>query len=199
MDRRTARESLVTMAMQRKCATDKMEQAFAAFDEEPRPRRRRLRKDESVPVPELGLPNVSLSGTAVFVDEFPDGTRIPVIQHPKALIDGLLRLLAFREHGRLQGAEFRFIRHALGLSQAELAGQLGLSRETISRYEAGRLKIGVRVAAAIRLKAVMKLISEMPPGLRRTMGAQSDEDGHGAAGRRSTSLKIGPATAIHVR
>jgi putative zinc finger/helix-turn-helix YgiT family protein len=39
--------------------------------------------------------------------------------------------------GQASGETFRFMRHALGLTAAALAGELGVAPETISRWESG--------------------------------------------------------------
>lgn len=47
-------------------------------------------------------------------------------------------------------AEFRALRRRLGLTQAQLAAALGMSRDQILRYEAGRAPIPRVVELAVR-------------------------------------------------
>ena len=46
--------------------------------------------------------------------------------------------------------EFREARHSLGLSQAKIAGELGVNVRTIKRWEAGDTNIPKTVELAIR-------------------------------------------------
>jgi DNA-binding transcriptional regulator YiaG len=59
-------------------------------------------------------------------------------------VDGLHRVIgrwlcAYRP--RLSGAEFRFLRHELDLSQAALAGLLGNDAQSVALWEKGKVKV----------------------------------------------------------
>jgi hypothetical protein len=66
-----------------------VEEAMARFTLKGKGRIRRLREGESVPVPELGLPNARLSGTSLSVMEFDDGTISAVIPNPAGLLQAM--------------------------------------------------------------------------------------------------------------
>lgn len=102
---------------------------------------------------ECGLTNVVLSGVAVnrcgscgeFEIELPD-------------IEGLHRVIAWSvatERRRLTHEELRFLRKYLGFSQRDAAVKLGISHETLSRYENGRTETPWTIEFNLRLLTVV--------------------------------------------
>lgn len=146
------------------------EEAIRIQAEEPVPVRRRLKRGESVGIPEIGLPGACLSGTAVFVDEYPDGTLCAVIPNPAVLAHALLAVVVLKDDGKMSGDELRFIRRTMGLTQSQLAAKLGSSREKITRMERGAAVITASDASAARLHGVMHLLRDLPADAKRSLG-----------------------------
>jgi putative transcriptional regulator len=94
---------------------------------------------------ESGLDNVFL----VSGYEFADRGKTVIIQD----VDGLQRTIGFalaRLRHRLTGAEFRFLRSELLLSQANLAKILGVKELTVGRWERGESEIPLSAEAVVR-------------------------------------------------
>lgn len=86
---------------------------------------------------ECGLENVFLLG-GVRHEDTPRG-RIVVIED----IDGLhsaIGCFLIHEKKNLNGREFRFLRHEMGLSQSNLALLLGVDEQSVARWEKGDTK-----------------------------------------------------------
>lgn len=69
-----------------------------------------------------------------------------------------------KEPLKLNGQEIRFLRKAIGLTAKELAGDLDVSEETVSRWENGHLAIGNSVERILRWK-VSKALSDKAPAI----------------------------------
>lgn len=69
-----------------------------------------------------------------------------------------------KEAVKLNGQEIRFLRKALGLTAKELASDLDVSEETVSRWENGHLAIGNSVERILRWK-VCKTLHERAPAI----------------------------------
>lgn len=97
----------------------------------------------------LGLPyHVVVSGAPVHV--CPNcGARYPGLRAPQASLESLARWIVQRP-GRLQASEVQFIRHTLGWSQEQLGRRLGVTVETISRWENGKRPLGYQSELALR-------------------------------------------------
>src|SRR3954452_8469083 len=69
-------------------------------------------------------------------------------------LDGLHQAIGHfivTERRRLNGAEIRFLRHELQLSQAALAHLLGITERTVARWESGAIHPSISAEAAVRL------------------------------------------------
>jgi len=101
-----------------------------------------------------GLPGVTLVNIEVWTcpacgDE---EVRIPHIE-------GLHRALVLtivQKKERLAPPEIRFLRKYLGLSGADFAKHIGVSAETVSRWELGRTAMGATADRFLRLLAVTR-------------------------------------------
>jgi DNA-binding transcriptional regulator YiaG len=86
---------------------------------------------------ESGLPNVWLHGVVVHETPYGRGTSIPAVE-------GLHRAIGLaiaESNRRMTGAEVRFLRSELDLSQRMLAGLLGVQENTLRRWELGETRI----------------------------------------------------------
>jgi len=97
---------------------------------------------------ESGLPNIYLKGVKVW--SCPKcGSEEVEIPDPAGLQDAIARALVSKEN-RLSGKEFRFLRTYLGHSGADIASRFDVSRETVSRWETGALKVPAPADIALR-------------------------------------------------
>ena len=69
-----------------------------------------------------------------------------------------------KEPIKLSGQEIRFLRKAVGLTAKELASDLDVSEETVSRWENGHLAIGNSVERILRWK-VCKALQDKAPAI----------------------------------
>jgi DNA-binding transcriptional regulator YiaG len=88
---------------------------------------------------ESGLSNIYLVGIRYFVYE--SGKVIPEIPAIKPLMQLIARNL-IEKPAALTGEEIRFLRKRLGKKQIEIAHDIGLEPETLSRCENGKQKLG---------------------------------------------------------
>lgn len=87
-----------------------------------------------------------------------------VIPKPNQLGDLLARHL-IEKHDRLVGAEVRFLRVHLGLISAELARRMGVSPETVSRWENGKDTMGPVADRLLRLMVAGDMPRERLAGI----------------------------------
>lgn len=65
----------------------------------------------------------------------------------------------------MTGREVRGIRHRLGLTQAELAERVGVTRNTVTRWELGL--IGIRRSAIILLRQLRRQAKQKSKGIQQ--------------------------------
>jgi len=70
-----------------------------------------------------------------------------------------------KEPLKLNGQEIRFLRKAIGLTARELARDLDVSEETVSRWENGHLAIGNPIERILRWK-VCRALEERAPAIK---------------------------------
>jgi DNA-binding transcriptional regulator YiaG len=97
---------------------------------------------------ECGLDYIYLANGFDYVTS-PAGKAI-VIQDVDGLHEAIGRFL-LRERATLGGAEIRFVRHELGLSQSSLACNLGVTEQTVRRWEQDRQSLPKTADAVLRL------------------------------------------------
>jgi putative zinc finger/helix-turn-helix YgiT family protein len=96
-----------------------------------------------------------------------------------ALLDSLHEhlLLDILSNGHvLGGEEVRFIRKALGLSQAALADRLGVHRVSVARWESGEVPADGPTSVAIRALAAIQLVSRPAKTKETTKETQRIKD-----------------------
>ncbi len=102
---------------------------------------------------ECGLDNVYLLSGYHFVDT-PRGKAI-VIQDEQGLLRAIGMMLV-SERRNLNGKEFRFLRHELNQTQADLATVLGVNVQSVARWEKGRTKEPIDGPAQRLLRLIYK-------------------------------------------
>ena len=118
---------------------------------------------ERVPYTAGGLPNVVLEG--IEVSRCPAcGTTETAIPNMAGLHRSLARTIAEKPEP-LTGDEVRFLRKYRDLSGVELAHEMGVTPETVSRWEHGTLRMG---PTAERLLRMMALYDATPPAYPAT-------------------------------
>jgi putative zinc finger/helix-turn-helix YgiT family protein len=102
---------------------------------------------------ESGLPNVTLANIEIRRCG-KCGEELPAIPRVAELHKAIARALA-RRHAKLSGAEVRFLRKYLGHSGADFATLIGVTRETVSRWENDKEPIGGTSDRLLRLLVVL--------------------------------------------
>lgn len=101
-----------------------------------------------------GLPNVTLKGVEVRRCGT-CGDHEVVIPRIEKLHEALA-LAVVKQEARLTGAEVRFLRKYLGYSGADFATLIGVSAETVSRWENDRETMGPSAERLLRMLVVHK-------------------------------------------
>jgi len=89
-----------------------------------------------------------------FTIEETDYGRGTVIECVDALHTAIARHLVIHRK-RLSAKEFRFLRRQIDMTQAELAGRLGLDAQTVARYEKGETAISGPADLALRFVYIL--------------------------------------------
>jgi putative zinc finger/helix-turn-helix YgiT family protein len=96
-----------------------------------------------------GLSSVTLHGVEVSRCPKCGGAEVAI-----PAIEGLHRTIAgalIRKRARLAPAEIKFLRKSLGWSGADFARRIGATPETVSRWEHGRMPMGLAAERLLRL------------------------------------------------
>lgn len=101
---------------------------------------------------ESGLPNITLANIEIRRCGH-CGEELPAIPRIAELHKAIARTVVERE-AKLSGAEVRFLRKYLGHSGADFAALIGVSRETVSRWENDKEPIGGTSDRLLRLLVV---------------------------------------------
>jgi transcriptional regulator with XRE-family HTH domain len=111
---------------------------------------------------ECGLNNVVISGLEVFLDDEGDETiQIPYINDlHRAIASGIV----LHNQG-ISGAELRFLRSEMGMTQAELAALVHKDKQSIGRWERAEWEIDGSSETIIRKLAIEKLDLDVDDGI----------------------------------
>jgi putative zinc finger/helix-turn-helix YgiT family protein len=102
---------------------------------------------------ESGLPNITLANIEIRRCGH-CGEELPAIPRMAELHKVIARSVV-EQHAKLSGAEVRFLRKYLGHSGADFAALIGVSRETVSRWENDKEPIGGTSDRLLRLLVVL--------------------------------------------
>lgn len=112
---------------------------------------------------ESGLDNIYLKNG--FSQEIIDGETYTTVKD----IDGLHKAIGLHivlSRKAPSGNELRFLRNELGMSQADLARVLGISDQSVARWEKGRYEAN---GAAVFSLRIIYLLSFVPPSERESI------------------------------
>ncbi len=101
-----------------------------------------------------GLPNVFLVGIPECTDD--KGEACVTIENISGLHKVIASEIVFRAHG-FTGAELRFLRSEMGLTQKDVANLVRVEPLTVGRWERGDTEIPGSVMTVVRLITVEKL------------------------------------------
>lgn len=104
---------------------------------------------------ESGLDNVIIEGLQVVRDD--DGDEVVTIPFIAALHAEIARGIVTRD-GQLSGAELRFLRSEMGMTQAELGKFVNVDGQTIGRWERAEFLIDQTAETVLRGLAGERLI-----------------------------------------
>lgn len=130
--------------------------------------RMRARRNQTVPYPESGIPDLYLKGTTVYRCR-KCGAEYPEFPNPRRLHRGIADWLT-QKLFPLTGPEVRFVRKQMGLSTRELAEIMGVRRESVTRWETEAEPIGPTSDRLLRLVSGVWCAPDegkLPPHLQR--------------------------------
>lgn len=103
---------------------------------------------------ECGLNNIVIEGLSVLIDD--EGDEVVEIPYINKLHSAIASGIVLHEQG-MSGAELRFLRSEIGMTQAELANFLHKDKQTIGRWERAESEIDGTSETMIRKLAIEKL------------------------------------------
>lgn len=137
---------------------------------------------------ESGLDNVFLVNGFEHIEAPMGGDRQVIIQDIDGLHEAIGMALVHRRQ-TLSGKELRFLRNELLLSQARLAQILGVTEQTVARWEKGQTTIPKASDALVRImfaesvrqnapiKDVLELIADLDDDDDETLNLEETADG----------------------
>lgn len=103
---------------------------------------------------ECGLNNIVIEGLSVLIDD--EGDEVVEIPYINKLHGAIASGIVSHEQG-MSGAELRFLRSEIGMTQAELATLLHKDKQTVGRWERAESEIDGASETIIRKLAIEKL------------------------------------------
>jgi len=111
---------------------------------------------------ECGLNNIVIEGLSVFRDD--DGDEVVEIPYINDLHCAIASGIVLHEQG-MSGAELRFLRSEMGMTQVELANFLHKDKQTVGRWERAESEIDGTSETVIRKLAIEKLDLNISEGI----------------------------------
>lgn len=120
---------------------------------------------------ESGLDNVFIEGINPMVDD--DGDE--VIQIPAInMLHATIALGIVSHESSMSGAELRFLRTEMGLTQSDLASIVHVDRQTIGRWEREETPLEGAHETVIRQLAIEKLVIPFNEGVEKLASSSVD-------------------------
>ena len=116
---------------------------------------------------DCGLDNVMIDGVQFIVDD--GGDEVVCIPNVNGLHRAIAHQILLRQSS-MSGAELRFIRTEMGLTQAQLAGLVHREPLAVSRWERGESPVDSNAEAIIRLHAIEALNIDVRPSVQDLSG-----------------------------
>lgn len=113
---------------------------------------------------ECGLDNVFIEGISPITDD--DGDQVIEINFVNALHHEIAKGIV-NHRKAMSGAELRFLRTEMGLTQTELAELVHVTRLTVGRWERGDNRIDPASEMIIRQMAIEKLVIPFEDGIEK--------------------------------
>ncbi len=111
---------------------------------------------------ECGLNNVIIEGLSVVLDD--EGDEVVEIPFINDLHRAIASGIVLHDQG-ISGAELRFLRSEMGMTQAELASLVHKDKQTVGRWERTEWEIDSTSETIIRKLAVEKLSLDVDDGI----------------------------------
>jgi DNA-binding transcriptional regulator YiaG len=111
---------------------------------------------------ECGLNNIIIEGLSVLIDD--EGDEVIEIPYINELHRAIASGIVLHERG-MSGAELRFLRSEIGMTQVELANFLHKEKQTIGRWERAEFEIDGSSETMIRKLAIEKLSLDISDGI----------------------------------
>jgi transcriptional regulator with XRE-family HTH domain len=124
---------------------------------------------------ESGLDNVFISGIQPVVDD--EGDDVVMI-HAINLLHAEIAGGIIGSDGKITGAELRFLRSEMGLTQADLGRLLSVDGQTIGRYERGDTPIDATVETLLRRLAGERLVEAFDKSIEELSALVNAPTGH---------------------
>jgi len=116
---------------------------------------------------ESGLDNVFIKGLSPVVDD--EGDEVITIPFVAALHAEIARGIVTR-NGAIRGAELRFLRTEMGMTQAELAQTVNVEGQTVGRWERDEFTVDPTAETVIRRLAGERLIEAFDRSIEELVG-----------------------------
>ena len=134
-----------------------------------------------------GLSNVMLQGIKVY--RCACGEEMAQIPRMGEL-HMVIAISLLKKSECLEGDELKFLRKYFRLKATEVAEKLKVTKQTFSRWENGRERIGEASERLVRIFFLMKLVDNAPPAFSRSKRIEVIEEGLRAV-REIFELRIG--------
>lgn len=120
---------------------------------------------------ECGLNNVYIDGIVPFLDD--DGDEIVHIKSINVL-HATIALGIISHEKSMSGAELRFLRSEMGMTQAELAKVIHVDKQTVGRWEREETTLDGTPETVIRQLAIERLVLTFNEGIEKLASSSVD-------------------------
>jgi len=124
---------------------------------------------------ESGLDNVFINGIKPMIDD--EGDEVVTI-HAINMLHAEIARGIIESDGGINGAELRFLRAEMGLTQAGLATLLSVDGQTVGRYERGDTPIHPTAETLLRRLAGERLVKAFDKSIEELASLVNSDDVH---------------------